>query len=149
MQGDADLDTEFGFVPGSLLATEDTTYLEFDFQLDPAASQDLYFNFVFASEEYNEFANTLVQRCLRLLHRRPEHRLHSRHDDADLDQHDQRREPAGHNPQNPQFYNNNSLVDNGQFLNLLGYDGFTEVFTAQALGIGPGTHTIKLAISDV
>jgi len=148
-QGDADLDAEFGFVPASGLATEDTTYLEFSFQLDPTTSQDLFFNFVFASEEYNEFANSLFNDVFAFF----------------LDGQNiafipgtttpisintiNGGDPLGVNPQNPQFYNNNSIFDNGQFLNLFGYDGFTTVFTAQALGVGPGTHTIKLAISDV
>jgi len=148
LQGDADLDAEFGLVPG-VLATEDTTFLEFSFQLDPTASQDLFFNFVFASEEYNEFANSPFNDVFAFF----------------LDGQNiafipgtttpisintiNGGNPLGVNPQNPQFYNNNSIADNGQFLNLFGYDGFTTVFTAQALAVGPGTHTIKLAISDV
>jgi len=123
--------------------------LEFSFQLDPTASQDLFFNFVFASEEYNEFANSLFNDVFAFF----------------LDGQNiafipgtttpisintiNGGDPLGVNPQNPQFYNNNSIFDNGQFLNLFGYDGFTTVFTAQSLGVGPGTHTIKLAISDV
>ena len=148
-QGDADLDTEFGFVAGGLLATEDTTVLEFDFQLDPTASQDLYFNFVFASEEYNEFANSLFNDVFAFFI-----------DDVNIAFIPGTTTPISINtvnggfplgtaPVNPQYYNNNGIFDNGQYLNLLGYDGFTEVFTAQALGIGPGTHHIKLAISDV
>ena len=31
----------------------------------------------------------------------------------------------------------------------LQYNGFTTVLTAQALGLTPGTHTLKLAIADV
>ena len=49
---------------------------------------------------------------------------------------------------NPEFYVNNDIDDAGLFLQDLGYDGFTTVLTAESLGLGPGTHTIKLAISD-
>ena len=132
-----------------MLATEDATYLEFDFQLDPAASQDLYFNFVFASEEYNEFANSLFNDVFAFfIDGRNIAFIPGTTTPISINTINGGN-PLGTNPQNPQFYNNNSLVDNGQFLNLLGYDGFTEVFTAQRVGVGPGTHTIKLAISDV
>ena len=39
------------------IPTEDTTFLEFDFELTNGS--DLFFNFVFASEEYNEFENVV------------------------------------------------------------------------------------------
>ncbi|MDB9375470.1 choice-of-anchor L family PEP-CTERM protein [Nodularia sphaerocarpa] len=46
---------------------------------------------------------------------------------------------------NPEFFNNNNT---GNFNN--GFNGFTEVFTAQATGLVPGdTYKIKLAIADV
>jgi hypothetical protein len=47
------------------------------------------------------------------------------------------------------MFRNNDPDDNGGFLELIGYDGFTQVFTAQSLGLSPGIHTIKLVISDV
>ena len=47
LPGDKDLDS---LVPGA--STFDATILEFDFESDTG---DLFFNFVFASEEYNEY----------------------------------------------------------------------------------------------
>ncbi len=148
-QGDPDLDAAFGRVPGSATATQDTTSLEFRFRLDPGAAQNLFFNFVFASEEYNEqvndpnhdvFAFFLDGVNLAVLPGTTTPISSNTVNGAP---------PSGAEPGNPQFYRNNSIVDNGSYLNLFGYDGFTSVFTAQALGIGPGVHTIKLAISDV
>ena len=146
---DVDLDTEFGLPAGPFQGTEDTTYLQFDFQLAPGASQDLFFNFVFASEEYNEFANTMFNDVFAFF----------------VDGNNVALLPAtttpvsintvnGGNPfgvgaVNPQYYNNNDPFDGGQYLTVFGYDGFTTPLTAEALGIGPGVHTIKLAISDV
>lgn len=57
------------------------------------------------------------------------------------------------NPYNPAggvncaLYNNNDRDDGGPFFDIE-YDGFTDVFVASALGLGAGTHTIKLAIAD-
>ncbi|MCC5611262.1 choice-of-anchor L domain-containing protein, partial [Nostoc sp. CHAB 5834] len=56
-------------------------------------------------------------------------------------------DPLGTNAQNPVFYNNNDLSDGGPFFNIQ-YDGFTNVFTAQAKGLAAGRHKIKLAIAD-
>lgn len=55
--------------------------------------------------------------------------------------------PLGINATNPQFFVNNDLSDGGSFFDIQ-YDGFTKAFTAQALGLTPGTHTIKLAVAD-
>ena len=94
LQGDADLDAEFGFVPGGLLATEDTTYLQFGFQLDPNAAR-ICTSISCLPPKSTTSLRTRVQRRVRLLHGRPKHRLHSGHDDADIDQHDQRRKSLG------------------------------------------------------
>ena len=139
MAGDADLDATFG------VNTRDTTYLEFDFTV---ASGDLFFNFVFASEEYNEFANSPFNDVFAFYV-----------DDQNIAFLPNTTipisintinggNPLGNGAVNPQFYKNNDLDDNGQFLTAVGYDGFTTVFTATRTGLGPGVHTIKLAISD-
>ena len=144
MGGDADLDAEFNVI------TEDTTYLQFDFQLAPGGAQDLYFNFVFASEEYNEFANTMFndvfaffvdgQNIAFIPGTTTPISINTINGGGPI---------YGTSPKNPQYYNNNDVSNGGGFLPLFGMDGFTSVFTAQALGIGPGVHTIKLAIADV
>jgi hypothetical protein len=43
---------------------------------------------------------------------------------------------------------NNNMSDDGQYFYATEYDGFTDVITASALGIGAGTHHIKIAIAD-
>jgi hypothetical protein len=138
--GDTDLDATSGFT------TLDSTVLEFDFT---TTSGELYFNFVFGSEEYNEFANSLFNdvfafyvdgRNIAFIPGTTTPVTINTVNGGD---------PIGTGAVNPQFYNNNDLDDNGLFLDEVGYDGFTDVFTAAALNLSPGTHRIKLAISDV
>ncbi len=57
-------------------------------------------------------------------------------------------EPLGTDASYPEYFNNNDL-DNGGIGFDIEYDGFTNVFTVKALGLGAGTHTMKLAIADV
>jgi hypothetical protein len=126
--GDADLDS---LIPG--FSTQDTSVLEFDFESEGG---DLFFNFAFASEEYNEFVNSsyndvfgffLDGENIALI---PGTETSVAIDNVNLDV-------------NSQFYNNN---EDGSFD--LEYDGFTDVLTAQALNLSAGTHTIKLAVGD-
>lgn len=49
---------------------------------------------------------------------------------------------------NSSFYNNNDPSNGVPTPFPIEYDGFTDVFTAVALGVGAGTHHIKLAIAD-
>lgn len=132
--GDPDLDA---LIPG--FATHDAVILEFDFT---TTSGDLFFNYVFGSEEYNEWVGTAYNDVFGFFV-----------------------DPAGPPPQvnialipgtstpvsinnvnlgsNPAFYINNDV---GTYN--IEYDGFTKVLSAQFLGLGPGTHHIKLAIAD-
>ena len=125
---DADLDS---LIPG--FSTQDTSVLEFDFESEGG---DLFFNFAFASEEYNEFVNSsyndvfgffLDGENIALI---PGTETPVAIDNVNLDV-------------NSQFYNNN---EDGSFD--LEYDGFTDVLTAQASNLSAGTHTIKLAVGD-
>lgn len=159
--GDADLDT---LIPQS---TQDATTLEFDFTTDTG---DLFFNFVFASEEYNEFVNSSFNDVFAFL-------LDLGDDgvgpiasgfDANLavvpgtttpvainnvncgnPVGSAAAQPApGTNPTNCNFYNNNDLQDGGPFFDIE-LDGFTDVFTAQFTGLSTtDTHHIKIAIAD-
>lgn len=138
--GDADLDATFNVV------TEDTTYLQFDFLTD---SGNLFFNFVFASEEYNEFANSSFNDVFAFYVDGQNIAFVPGTTTPISINTINGGNPLGTSPQNPQYYKNNDLDDNGQFLTAVEYDGFTTVFTATKLGLGPGLHTIKLAISDV
>lgn len=114
--------------------TTDATVLEFDFTTD---SGDLFFNFVFASEEYNEFVNQGFNDVFGFF----------------VDGVNIALIPGTSDPvsidnvnlgSNPGLYNDN---DGGAFD--LEYDGFTDVFTAEALGLSAGSHTMTIAIADV
>jgi len=139
--GDADLNAEH-----APWITEDTTALIFDIT---TTSGDLFFTYVFASDEYNEYANGTVNDVFALfvdgVNRAIAPDGFTKVSINTINGGD----PYGVGAVNPQWYNNNDLDDAGGWLADLGYDGFVDVFVAQAIGIGPGTHTIKLAVSDV
>lgn len=130
--GDADLTS---LIPG--YSTYDATVLEFDFT---SAGGDLFFNYVFASEEYNEWVNSSFNDVFGFF----------------LDGTNIALIPGTSTPvsinnvnggSNSAFYNNNDPSDGGPFFDNQ-YDGLTDVFTASALGLSAGTHHIKLAIAD-
>jgi hypothetical protein len=129
--------------------TTDTTALEFDFMIAPGASNNLFFNYVFASEEYNEFANSSFNDVFAFFLDGQNIALIPGTQTFVSINNVNGGNPLGTNAQNPQFYNNNDPSDNGGFLAEFGYDGFTTVFQAQALNLAPGTHTIRLVVSDV
>ncbi len=137
--GDADLDT---LGAGS---TQDATILEIDFTSD---GSDLFFNFVFASEEYNEFVDSMFNDVFGFF----------------LDGVNVALIPGTMTPVainnlncgNPfgsaddfcDLFNNNDLNDGGPFFDIE-YDGFTDVLTVAVIGLAAGDHQIRLAIGDV
>lgn len=136
--GDSDLDA---LIPQT---TVDAAILEFDFI---SAGDNLFFNYVFASEEYNEFvlfpfndvfAFFLDGSNIALV---PGTNIPVSVNNVNGGN------PFGSNETNPELYNNNDLTDGGPFFDIE-YDGFTDVFVAQFLGLTPGTHRMKLAIAD-
>jgi hypothetical protein len=133
--GDADLNALVG---GN---TSDSSTLEFSFQFgDGTVGGDLFFNYVFASEEYNEYVGTQFNDVFGFFL-----------DGVNIALIPSTSTPVAINTvngsSNPALYNNNDLQDGGPFHDIE-YDGFTDVLTASKLGLAPGTHTIKLAISD-
>jgi hypothetical protein len=124
--------------------TFDKAVLEFDFT---TAGGDLFFNYVFASEEYNEFANSSVNDTFAFFLDGTNIALIPGTTTPVSINTVNGGNPFGTNAQNSTFYNNNDAQDGGPFFNLQ-YDGFTDVFTATALGVGAGTHHIKIAIAD-
>lgn len=138
--GNALLDT---LIPGS--STQDATVLEFEFTTD---SGDLFFNFVFASEEYNEFVNSQYNDVFGFFLDGVNIALIPGTTDAVSINTVNGGNPFGTDASNSHLFNNNDLDDGGPFFDIE-YDGFTDVFTATALGIGAGTHTMTIAIADV
>ncbi|MBE0536993.1 MAG: choice-of-anchor L domain-containing protein [Phycisphaerae bacterium] len=141
--GDVDLDAIVG--GGLFGGTNDAAVLEFDFE---TRGGSLFFNYVFASEEYNEFANSPFNDVFAFfldgvnIALIPGTRTPVEINTINGGN------PLGVNPNNPELYNNNDLSDGGPFFNIE-YDGFTVVLTARAPNVGPGIHHIKLAIADV
>lgn len=139
--GDADLDA---MLPDGVV-TYDAAVLEFDFV---TAGGDLSLNYVFASDEYNEYVNTIHSDVFAFFLNGENIALIPGTDIPVSVNTVNGGGPAfGDNPSYPEFYNNNDLNDGGPFFDFE-YDGFTTVFTAEALGLAAGTHHIKLAIAD-
>ena len=125
--------------------TQDATVLSFDFT---SAGGDLFFNYVFASEEYNEYVNSSFNDVFAFF----------------LDGVNIATIPGTNTPVsinnlncgNPygsannhcNLFHNNDLTDGSGGLNTQ-YDGFTSVLTATALGLTAGTHKMIIAIADV
>ena len=143
LSGNSALDA---LIPG--YTTYDATILSFNFE---TTGGDLFFNYVFASEEYNEYTNTQYNDVFAFFL-----------DGTDVNDNIalipgtttpvsinnvNGGNPYGTAASNPEYFNNNDLNDGGPFYDIE-YDGFTNVFMAQVLGIGAGTHTITLAIAD-
>ena len=124
-------------MPSSMLTTTDSTVLVFDVDI---TGNDLYFNFVFASEEYNEFVNQGFNDVVGLFIDNQNYALvNGAGSPAVSIDTVNGGNPIGTSASNPQFYNNNDLDDGGRFLQEIGYDGFTTVLTAAATGIGAGS----------
>jgi len=139
LAGDADLNT---LIPG--YSTYDATTLEFDFN---STGGDVYFNYVFASEEYNEYVGSPFNDVFGFFL-----------DGSNIALIPGTTTPVAINTvncgangitpaPNCSHYNNNDPTDSLTPFNLE-YDGFTDVFTASFLGLSAGSHHIKLAIAD-
>jgi hypothetical protein len=141
LPGDSDLAALAGYAN-----TYDATVLEFDFDVNTAGT--LSFNYVFASDEYNEWTNSQYNDVFAFLLDGTNIALIPETDIPVAINTVNGGGPAyGSNPSYSQYYNNNNLDDGGPYYDIE-YDGFTVVFAATA-DIGEGTHHIKLAITDV
>jgi len=126
-----------GLIPG--YSTNDATLLSFNFK---TTTDKLFFNYVFASEEYNEYVGSNYNDVFGFF----------------LDNTNIALIPGTTTPvainnvnlsSNSAFYKNNDPDD---FIVLpfdIQYDGLTTILTAQALGLNPeNTYSIQLAIAD-
>ncbi len=140
--GDSDLDA---LIPQS---TNDAAVLEFDFVAD---SELVTFEYVFTSDEYNEFVNSSFNDVFAFFLDGSNIALipgtgipvaiNNVHSGNPYD-------ITGATGSYPQYYRNNDTSDGGGAIDTE-MDGLTTVFTAVASGLTPGgTHHIKLAIAD-
>ncbi len=137
--GDAELNA---LVPG--YSVYDATVLEFDF----VASNDVIsFQYVFSSEEYNEYVNTSFNDVFGFfldgvnIAQLPGSSVSVSINTLNNGN------PFGQNVNNPQYFINNDLSDGGGQIETE-MDGLTIVLSVQAQ-VTPGqTHHIKLAIAD-
>lgn len=131
--GDADLSALVGGT-----STNDANILEFDFT---TSTGDLFFDFVFASEEYNEFLGFIDP--FGLFVDGVNYALAP--DGQPISVGTVNCGSTGVDASGP---NCSSFNDNTSGIFDVEYDGFTDVFTASILGLGAGTHTMKFAIAD-
>jgi hypothetical protein len=144
--GDSQLDTEYGFDPASGLRTMDTSSLEFQFH---SQGGDLYFEFVFASEEYNEYVNSGFNDVFAFFLDGENIALIPETNERVSINTINGGNPLGTDPSHPELYYNNDPSDNGGYRSLFGYDGFTRILVAQKTGLSEGIHSIRMVISDV
>lgn len=152
--GDPDLDNEFLSLVPVPQRTQDSTTLQFSVRADYSGSA--YFNFVFASEEYNEQVGTASRPDVMAVFIRditagtPARNLalvpgttvavsRSTVNGGN---------PLGAGATRPLLYNNNDMREGGAYLAELGYDGFTDVFTAQFDVVEDRLYEFKFAIAD-
>jgi hypothetical protein len=140
----------------------DGTTLTFQFQFDnacPVGGCQLFFDYVFSSEEYNEYVNSQFNDGFALFLQKDNVGAFSNiatvpapgdnsgvpvtinnvNCDNPFD--------SGNLGTNCNVYNNNDLQDGGPVYNIE-LDGFTDVFQASASGLSQGPHTMKFAIAD-
>jgi hypothetical protein len=127
IDGDADLTALSGFT------TYDATILEFDFELE---ADSIFIQFIFASEEYNEYVGTEFNDVFAFI----------------LDGTNIALVPGSGDPVSVNTINNGSnssfYIDNTAGGEDIECDGYTVVLTGKgALSSGP-SHNIKLAIAD-
>ncbi len=135
--GDADLNA---LIPQS---TNDAAVLTFDFE---TTTGDLYFNYVFASEEYNEYVNSSYNDVFAFfvdgvnIAKAPDGQTVS------INNVNCGNPYSGTGP-NCEVFNNNDLTNGPPAYNIE-YDGFTDKLVASITGLGAGLHTMKIAIAD-
>ena len=113
--------------------TYDATVLEFDFE---TVTYNLYFNFVFASEEYEEYVGSEFNDVFAFYV-----------DGINIALVPGTSDPITVNTIN-QGTNSAYFVSNLSGTYDIQYDGFTKVLVASLLGLSPGTHHMKIAIAD-
>ncbi|WP_005222030.1 choice-of-anchor L domain-containing protein [Marichromatium purpuratum] len=130
--GDSDLD---GLI--SSVSTYDANVLQLDFS---TTTGGLFFNYVFASEEYNEYAGSSFNDVFGFFI-----------DGVNIALLPGSSDPVAVNTVNlgSPYFNDNDLDSFAKPPFDIEYDGFTDVFTAGITGLEVGTlYTLKLAVAD-
>ena len=141
LPGDSDLN---GLIPG--YSTYDASILEFDFVSSGDAA---YFNYVFGSEEYDEYVNSSYNDVFGFFLDGVNVALIPGTTTAvSINNVNNGYYNDGVGASNPEYYNDNDIQTGGAPYPFE-YDGFTDVFTAEMTGLTPGdTYHMKLAIAD-
>lgn len=139
LPGDEDLNA---LVPG--YQTFDSTVIEFDFVAD---ADTVSFQYVFASEEYNEWVNSQYNDVFGFYMDGKNIALIPGSDVPVTINNVNGGNPYGTNASNPQYYINNSVWDGGGQL-YTGMDGLTVVLSAEADVVPGQVHHMKLVIAD-
>jgi hypothetical protein len=139
LPGDADLGT---LIPG--YTTYDATILEFDFI---PYSDVISFQYVFTSDEYNEYTNTAFNDVFGFFLNGVNVALLPGTSIAVSINNVNGGNPLGTAASNPQYYINNDLSDGGGSVDTE-MDGLTVVFSVDAQVNPEETNHIKLAIAD-
>jgi hypothetical protein len=139
LPGDEQLAT---LIPG--YNTFDASVIEFDFV---PQGNIIKFEYVFASEEYNEWVNTAYNDVFGFFLNGVNIAKIPGTDITVSINNINGGNPYGQNMSNPQYYVNNSVADGGGHI-YTGMDGLTIVLTAQASVTAGQTHHLKLAIAD-
>lgn len=137
--GDSDLN---GLIPG--YSTYDSTVLEFDFIPNNTV---ISFQYVFTSEEYNEWVNTSYNDVFGFFLDGVNIAKIPGTDISVSINNVNNGNPYGSNVNNPQYYVNNDLSDGGGDINTE-MDGLTVVLSVQADVVPGQSYHIKLAIAD-
>ena len=139
LPGDVDLGT---LIPG--YTTYDATILEFDFI---PYSDVISFQYVFTSDEYNEWVNTAFNDVFGFFLNNVNVALLPSTSIAVSINNVNGGNPLGTAASNPQYYTNNDLSDGGGSVDTE-MDGLTVVFSVDAQVNSGETNHIKLAIAD-
>lgn len=138
--GDSDLNA---LIPG--YSTKDATILEFDFTIDGqagATTGGAYFQYVFGSEEYNEYVGSKYNDVFGFFMDGVNHALIPSTSTS----------VAINNVNNGSYsayYNDNDPSNGTPTPFAFEYDGFTDVFQCSFTGLNVGQlYTVKLAIAD-
>lgn len=127
--------------PGS---AGDVVELSFQFQFgDGSTGGDLYFKYIFASEEYLNYVGSQFNDTFQLLLNGTNIALLQNGLTVSVNN-------VNPNVNSSQYRNNVNNTNGIPNLQIdVKFDGLTVVLTAKALGLGPGVHTMKFLLADV